>query len=100
MCDAETGALTAVIDWGDATLGDPARDFAAMPLQCVPAMLESYGAVDIAFIARSLVVGLNVALWEVRAADIMTPERHWWRMPPGGWEETKSLIARQWPALA
>jgi len=99
MGDPTSGALTAIIDWGDATLGDPARDFAAMPLPCVPAMLESYGAVDQAFLARALVVGLNVALWEVRATDIMTPERHWWRMPPGGWAEMKSLVAEFWPDL-
>ena len=129
MCDTATCALTAIIDWGDATLGDPARDFAAMPLSCVPAMLEGYselwsgppdlhdrelwsgppdlhdrelwcGSPDLrAFVARSLVVGLNVALWEVRAADIMTPERHWWRMPPGGWSEMKSLVAQYWPGL-
>lgn len=41
MCSPQ-GALLAVIDWGDAGWGDPALDFAAIPLDFVPAALEGY----------------------------------------------------------
>ncbi|BDC48322.1 hypothetical protein F183_A06380 [Bryobacterales bacterium F-183] len=42
MC-GPTGGLLALIDWGDAGWGDPALDFAAIPLDAVPAVLEGYG---------------------------------------------------------
>lgn len=103
MVDASLGGLTALIDWGDATYGDRARDFATMPLPCVPAMLDGYceagGLVDDAFVARSIVVGLNTALWEARTPEMCSFERHWWRMPPGGWSEIKQLVERHWPNL-
>ncbi|MEX2244761.1 MAG: aminoglycoside phosphotransferase family protein [Fimbriimonadaceae bacterium] len=103
MGDPETGALTAILDWGDASFGDPARDFAMMPLPCVPAMLDGYastgGTVDDAFVARSLVVGMSVALFEVSTPEMADFYRRWWRMPPGGWSEMKSLVAQFWPEL-
>lgn len=104
MVEPDAGELTAILDWGDATFGDPAADFAAMPLQCVPSMFEGYveagGALSSAFIARALVEGLNTALWEIRSTDIMTPERPWWRMPPGGWPEMKSILDEMFPELS
>lgn len=103
MGDAATGALTAILDWGDTSFGDLARDFAMMPLPCVPAMLEGYaetgGSVTEALIARSLVVGMSVALFETSTPEMAEFDRNWWRMPPGGWEEMKSLVTRQWPEL-
>ena len=42
LCGRE-GSLLAVIDWGDAGWGDPALDFAAVPLECLDAALEGYG---------------------------------------------------------
>jgi aminoglycoside phosphotransferase (APT) family kinase protein len=41
MCGAK-GGLLAVIDWGDAGWGDPALDFAAVPLDFISAALEGY----------------------------------------------------------
>lgn len=41
MCGAQ-GGLLAVIDWGDAGWGDPALDFAAVPLDFLAAALEGY----------------------------------------------------------
>lgn len=103
MGDAATGRLTAIIDWGDATYGDPARDFAMMPLPCVPTMLDGYaragGQLDAAFIARSILVGLDVALFEASTPEMSAFDRKWWRSPPGGWEEMKSLVAELWPEL-
>jgi len=36
------GALSGIIDWGDAMLADPAVDFAKLPLPLVPAALAGY----------------------------------------------------------
>jgi hypothetical protein len=101
--DPVTGALTAILDWGDSSFGDPARDFAMMPLPCVPAMLEGYasagGSVTNPLVARSLVVGMSVALFETSTPEMSEFDRKWWRMPPGGWEEMKTLVAQLWPEL-
>jgi Ser/Thr protein kinase RdoA (MazF antagonist) len=43
MC-TPAGELLAVLDWGDAGWGDPALDFAAVPLDMIPAVLRGYGA--------------------------------------------------------
>ena len=41
MC-SRAGALLAVIDWGDAGWGDPALDFAAIPLEAIPYAVQGY----------------------------------------------------------
>lgn len=106
MGNPATGALTAILDWGDASLGDPARDFAMMPLPCVPPMLEGYAESSGAtreqiarMAARAFVVGLNVALFEVSTPEMSEFDRRWWRMPPGGWEEMKATYLAQLPAF-
>jgi aminoglycoside phosphotransferase (APT) family kinase protein len=43
MC-SNNGELTAILDWGDAGWGDPALDFAAMPLEAIGLALEGYEA--------------------------------------------------------
>ncbi len=53
LLDARSGDLTAVIDWGDASIGDPAQDFCGLPAAWLPALLASYGgAVDATFADR------------------------------------------------
>lgn len=53
LLDPQTGDLTAVIDWGDASIGDPAQDFCGLPAAWLPALLASYsGAVDATFADR------------------------------------------------
>ena len=42
MC-TPTGALLAVIDWGDSGWGDPALDFVGVPLDMMSAAFEGYG---------------------------------------------------------
>ncbi|WP_175548810.1 phosphotransferase family protein [Mangrovactinospora gilvigrisea] len=42
LADPATGALTALLDWGDAELADPAVDFAKVPLRAVPYVLDGY----------------------------------------------------------
>jgi aminoglycoside phosphotransferase (APT) family kinase protein len=102
--DPDADALTAIIDWGDASWGDPAVEFASMPMQCVPAMLEGYrqenGVADEAFVARAVHAGLSLSLWEIRELPDLDFDRRWWRMPPDGWAGVKRLIATHWPQLA
>jgi hypothetical protein len=66
-----------------------------MPLPCVPDMLDGYaeagGRADMALVARSLVVGMSVALFETSTPEMADFDRNWWRMPPGGWPEMKAL---------
>jgi len=42
MVEPSTPTYLALIDWGAACWGDPAFDFAGIPLQAVPMMLEGY----------------------------------------------------------
>jgi aminoglycoside phosphotransferase (APT) family kinase protein len=41
MC-SPAGELMAIIDWGDAGWGDPALDFAGIPLDAIPFAQEGY----------------------------------------------------------
>ncbi|HXH59977.1 MAG TPA: aminoglycoside phosphotransferase family protein [Fimbriimonadaceae bacterium] len=105
MGDPSTGRLTAILDWGDASYGDPARDFAMMPLPCVPSMFKGYyeAGQDInairAMAARAVVVGLSVALFEVSTPEMREFDQRWWRMSDGGWEGMKKRVSELWPGL-
>jgi aminoglycoside phosphotransferase (APT) family kinase protein len=67
-----TGSLEylAVLDWGSSGWGDPAWDFAGVPLRVVPAMLEGYRAVvpfdDESVEARILWRQLQLSLYLMR----------------------------------
>ncbi len=57
FCDPVRGLLTGVIDWGDATIGDPALDFVGLHDGCGRAFTERVlagyqGMVDVAFWRR------------------------------------------------
>ncbi len=82
-------ALSAIVDWGDASFGDPARDFAGMPMVAVPAMLQGYaeagGTIDLHFKQRSVHVRMEAMLWELRELEAATYERAWWALPVGDW---------------
>ncbi len=101
MGSPSDGSLAAILDWGDATYGDPAADLASMPLESVPAILAGYrsagGNASASFVARSIVIGLTTALWEACAPEMASFERSWWRMPRGGWEETRLFISQMLP---
>jgi aminoglycoside phosphotransferase (APT) family kinase protein len=94
--DAKSGTLSAIIDWGDAAFGDPAGEFASMPMCAVPAMLEGYrdtgGVVDGRLKQRALSLGLALSLWEIRELDEARFARQWWRHPRGGFAETEKWI--------
>ncbi|MCB8932137.1 MAG: aminoglycoside phosphotransferase family protein [Chthonomonadaceae bacterium] len=95
--DPETRQLTALIDWGDAAIGDPAFEFASMPVFALPAMLEGYraegGAPDKGFVARALWNGLSLALWEIRELDPELYDPRWWRFGPDGWPKLREAMA-------
>jgi aminoglycoside phosphotransferase (APT) family kinase protein len=94
--DRDSRELTAIIDWGDAAWGDPAAEFASMPLAALQEMFSGYeeagGNVDVAFRARSLSLGLALSLWELRDLDPNRFMRRWWRHPIGGFEETRRVV--------
>ena len=58
LLDRETGAVTGVIDWADAYLGDPTIDFAALEIRCgdefVARMLDAYEPDDRAAFHRRI----------------------------------------------
>ncbi len=94
--DPEEDRLTAIIDWGDTSWGDPACDFSSMPLPAVRPMLEGYveagGEVDEGFVLRGVYHGLALGIWELGKLPIEDFDRRWWRMPAGGWEEMRAWI--------
>jgi aminoglycoside phosphotransferase (APT) family kinase protein len=101
---SDGGELEAILDWGDAGFGDPASDFASMPLDAAPAMLKGYADAGCAagedFMARMLRLGLNVMVWELRELETELFTRGWWKLPPGGWSEAKAQVVRCFPAFA
>ena len=92
--DPDSGALECIIDWGDAAWGEPAMEFASMPLCALQPMLEGYREagepVDISLIVRALQIGVALALWELRGLDSEVFARQWWRCPVSGWEAERA----------
>lgn len=95
--DPQTRGLSAIIDWGDTALGDPAFEFASMPVFALPAMLEGYeaegGRMDKGFAARALWNGVSLALWEIRELDPVRFDPRWWRLGPEGWPSMRDAMA-------
>jgi aminoglycoside phosphotransferase (APT) family kinase protein len=89
--DPATGALEVIIDWGDAAWGEPAIEFASMPLVALKPMLQGYGKADRNLLVRTLHISLSLALWEVRGLDPQIFKREWWRCAVGGWQEELRL---------
>lgn len=94
---AEDGSrLTSIIDWGDAAFGDPAMEFASMPLAMHAGMMRGYieegGVPDPGFERRAIWYGICFGLWELIQLSEADFDRRWWRMPPGGWAEMKGQI--------
>lgn len=99
--DPQTRGLTAIIDWGDSAIGDPAFEFASMPVFALPAMLEGYkdagGRPDHGFVARALWNGVSLALWEIRELDPERFDPRWWRLGPEGWPSMRDAMAQVLP---
>lgn len=80
LCDPATGALTGVIDWGDARAGDPALDFTGLLRAAGPAFadvaLAAYpGPVDPTFRRRMAFYARLIPYHEVRfGLDTHQPE--------------------------
>ncbi|HST88282.1 MAG TPA: phosphotransferase [Ktedonobacterales bacterium] len=71
LCDPATGALTGIIDWGDARAGDPALDFTGLLRDAGPAFAEAAlaaypGPVDPAFRRRMDFYARLIPYHEVR----------------------------------
>jgi hygromycin-B 7''-O-kinase len=106
MVDPESGALTGLIDWGDADLADPATDFAKLPLPAVLPALAGYlsPAADVEqWAARILWHHLHWAL--ARLPDpVPSPAARHWTAPPasrllGLLRFFASSPPAPWPAL-
>lgn len=74
----------ALLDWGSCGWGDPAHDFAAMPLRAVPFLLAGYRAVrpldaDATAEARIVWRHLQIALWLARRGP--QPGLSWGEQP-------------------
>jgi aminoglycoside phosphotransferase (APT) family kinase protein len=83
MVNAEKNEYLALIDWGSAGWGDPACDFAGIPLRAVPFMLEGYrdglSQTDESLEARILWRHLHLAFFLLnREAQ---PQRSWAERP-------------------
>jgi len=102
--DPNTKELTAIIDWGDAAWGDPAGEFASMPLIAMSEMFAGYeeagGFIDDSMKARALIFGLGLEMWELRELDTARFNRRWWRHPVGGFDEAFAVFEKmlEWPA--
>lgn len=99
-------ALTAILDWGNATLGDPAVDFCGFPLWALPPLVDCYrlqgGVTDSTFEGRVLWMWLALALSEPQFLDSKVFKRQWWRLPEDGVSEMQYRLLlmpeswRQW----
>ena len=86
MVEAGSLKYLAVLDWGSSGWGDPAWDFAGVPLRAVPDMLDGYRAVgplegDGAAEARILWRHLQLSLYLMRRGP--QPGRSWAERPLG-----------------
>lgn len=86
MVDPSAGDLTAIVDWGDAALDDPAVDFAKLPLWAVVPALSGYlGSVPDTVVeewaARILWVHLHWGLARLRDPAPSPTARHWTAPP-------------------
>lgn len=84
MARPDSLTYLALLDWGAATWGDPAWDFAGVPLRAVPFMLEGHREIaplddDETAEARVLWRRLQIALWLLRRPP--RPERAWAERP-------------------
>jgi hypothetical protein len=86
MVGAGTLEYLCVLDWGGSGWGDPAWDFAGVPLRVVPCMLEGYRGVaprdgDETVEARILWRHLQLGLYLLRRGP--QPRRSWAERPLG-----------------
>ena len=86
IVDTTPMQYVALLDWGAAGWGDPAWDFAGMPLRATPAMLGGYCEVapiaDLeSFAARILWRQIQIALFLIQREP--QPNRAWAERPLG-----------------
>ncbi len=86
IVDTTPITYAAILDWGAAGWGDPAWDFAGMPLRAVPAMLDGYCNISAiadleSFVARILWRQIQLALFLIQREP--QPNRSWAERPLG-----------------
>lgn len=95
------GRFSTILDWANGGVGDPALDFAGLPLELLPAMLEGYreeGSPAPFFEAAILRRWLGRALEEQTEHEILKGyARDWQRWPAGGLAEIWLIIHNAGP---
>ena len=87
MVGSETLEYLAVLDWGGSGWGDPAWDFAGVPLRVVPFMLEGYR--EVAPLSGDETAEARIILWRHLQLSLYLlrrdpqPERSWAERPLG-----------------
>lgn len=107
IADPDTGALTGIVDWGDAALDDPAVDFAKLPLWTVGPVLTGYLGSSVSelesWCARVLRVHLVWGLARLRG-PVPSHARHWTAPPASRLLALLRFFAAAppppWPSLA
>jgi aminoglycoside 2''-phosphotransferase len=81
LCDPTRGLITGIIDWGDATIGDPALDFVGLLWDAgrdfTEAVLAGYqGQVDETFWDRMAFYAELAPVYEIRFGLVTADEAH------------------------
>ncbi|MDT0331580.1 hypothetical protein [Nocardiopsis lambiniae] len=96
------GALSGIVDRGDASVADPATDFAKLPPAWLPAVLEGYGGEGRE--ARVLRHHFTWALGRLASPDPVPGRRHWTAPPLSRILGLLCFLAsgppEPWPSLA
>jgi aminoglycoside 2''-phosphotransferase len=96
LVNPQQGIVSGVIDWGDATLGDPAIDFGRVLLDCgddfAARMRESYPAADGSLLARARFYALDSCCHEI-GHGLEDGRQDW---VDGGLEGLHELLQRPW----
>jgi aminoglycoside phosphotransferase (APT) family kinase protein len=100
MVDGNPPRYVALLDWGGAAWGDPAHDFAGVPLGAVPLMLEGYRQIaplddDDRAEMRIVWRHVQLALWLVARRPM--PGYSWAERPLGMLLETLRFFAAEPP---
>lgn len=81
LCDPVTGRLKGVIDWGDASIGDPALDFTGLLCELGRDFAEQvaasyFGTIDVTFWKRAAFYGRLAPFHEIRFGQIVGDNHH------------------------
>jgi aminoglycoside phosphotransferase (APT) family kinase protein len=99
--DPATLELTAILDWGDGGVGDPALDFCGMPFWATERLVRTYRSLrdsqDDLLEGRIMCEWVCQVLWEARELEESEFKRTWWRWPKGRVPELQEAFAEAGP---